>query len=585
VTRTAVLIASLAVALGGCLDRLSGYFVPECDTHADCNTTRGEVCEEGVCWGDPPEGPFAVAIAPPAGDTTVALTETTAIAIQDDGWITGLVMSSSVMLRGRIAAVCEGCRDGVAVPAEVRVRRASRISGAPEFRVTTYTAASEAGDSFAIPVPPLDAADLPYQLTILPLESAPVTPGGPSAASVIPPVRLTVGADQLGAPLAITLGGDDVVPVAGRVVDSVGQGIAGMRIYALGHLTGTDRIDRLSTLATSDAEGWFTLRLSAPREVIDVIAEPPSGVPGAPVLIARNRFLGSGPLVLRMPSYPATTRISLPVVSTDPSGGVSAVAHADVELTTTITDPVDGASQAVFTVSGQTDTRGFFEADVVAGGGTGARVHAAKIVPPPESSAASVLAHPVEVGDQGGVVATVALGRRSAITGVVLDASGAPVVGVSVSASPSLRFLWSLRDPVQATIRGRPAPTIFTANDGSFRLWVDPEADGVAARYDVTLQPPQYSGVPRDTVPDLDAGANVSLGEVWMPDTAFVRGDVTSPYGWAIGDATVVFYEMVSDLTACIAQNAPTDCRPPPRILATGQSDSDGIVRLALPRR
>ena len=42
---------------------------PACTSVADCNGVAGEVCDEGVCWGDPPIGSFAAVLSPASPDS------------------------------------------------------------------------------------------------------------------------------------------------------------------------------------------------------------------------------------------------------------------------------------------------------------------------------------------------------------------------------------------------------------------------------------------------------------------------------------------------------------------------------------
>ena len=60
--KRAVLLLTL---LAGCLDVPSGPDV-ECSTTSDCDSASGEICDEGVCWGNPPQGMYAVVISPPS---------------------------------------------------------------------------------------------------------------------------------------------------------------------------------------------------------------------------------------------------------------------------------------------------------------------------------------------------------------------------------------------------------------------------------------------------------------------------------------------------------------------------------------
>ena len=58
-------LAVCLLASAGCLSVPEGP-IPQCETSADCDRAHGEVCEEGVCWGNPPAGPFAAIVSPPS---------------------------------------------------------------------------------------------------------------------------------------------------------------------------------------------------------------------------------------------------------------------------------------------------------------------------------------------------------------------------------------------------------------------------------------------------------------------------------------------------------------------------------------
>ena len=52
--------------LAGCLEVPHGAGDRSATTTRDCNAAHGEVCDEGVCWGNPPTGLFAATLSPPS---------------------------------------------------------------------------------------------------------------------------------------------------------------------------------------------------------------------------------------------------------------------------------------------------------------------------------------------------------------------------------------------------------------------------------------------------------------------------------------------------------------------------------------
>src|SRR5690606_13519777 len=71
-------------------------------------------------------------------------------------------------------------------------------------------------------------------------------------------------------------------------------------------------------------------------------------------------------------------------------------------------------------------------------------------------------------------VPSLILPPRIPIRGVLLDATGAPLKDVAVTARPALRFLWTLDDAPQGFLAAVPAATATTLATGEFVVWVDP---------------------------------------------------------------------------------------------------------------
>jgi hypothetical protein len=585
---TATLTRPLALAallsLGGCIDLLGAGPAPQCEVTADCNEAAGEVCAEGVCWGNPPPGHYAVAIGPPPGRPDLARNEIVELAIRNDGWMSELRVQPSVLLRGRIEASCELCRDGTSIAATIHVRRASLIPGGRELLLTSQSVADAlTGDSFAIPVPPLEPGDPPYELTIEPSATAPLVPGGPTPAQLVPPLRALVDAEQLAAGVQVMLRPDDQRTISGRVLAATGVGIPNLRVVARGRVDPLRPLEVVSTIGTTDGQGRFALLLGAEAlDVVDLEARPPAGVI-APTLTAHDRYIaGVEPIELRMPAIPATTRITLPIEVVDTGGTRSPVPQARVWLRTRL-DTVDPAVAAVFTVSGETDATGRFTADVIAGAAGDAREYEARIAPPADAIAASRL-EVIAIGAAGGELPALRLAQRSTLTGVIADHAGAPVGAVTVAAQPSLFFLWSLDGAAQQRLQDREQPSVVSNPDGTFTLWVDPAAAGQAAHYDLECEPAEMARVPRWTIPEVEASASRDLGVLRLPAAAHVRARVGDPGGAPLADAAVRIYEIVAEGAVCGADHAPKDCLPPAILRATARSDEDGVVRLVLPR-
>lgn len=559
---------------------------PECSVDSDCNVSGGEICEQadGLCYGDPPSTQYAVVIGAPADRPDLVSSELPAVVVAPDGWMSDLQMAWPATIHGRLTASCNGCRDGAAIPATITVRRASLIAGGPEYLTTAMSVADPTTgntDSFGVTVPDLATDDPPYQVHIEPSDTDTLAPGGPTPAEVVPPLTVTVGADQIHGALAITLTADQVRTVSGRVVDSLGDGVPLMKVSALGRVDPLRPLERVSTIAITDANGYFTVLLGPDAlDVIDVVAAPPSGAI-APTIFAHDRFVGAtGQLTLRMPLTPGTTHVSLPVVHDDTNGSTAPVPGARVQMATSITDPIDSQMEAIFAVDGYSDDAGHFDADVIAGTAIKPQQYLARISPPADSIAASEVVG-VDVGSDGGALPTVPLGQRADLSGAIFDVTGQPVEGVEVTASPSLAFLWGLDSADQQVAAEREAPTATSNPDGTFTVWVDPALSGMATSYDLSIVPPDFSQWPRWTLPAIDGSADQDLGVVALPDHAYVRAKVLDPDGHLLPGAEVRIYEIVPSVAACAA---PANCQPPAILRGSGRSDDHGIAHVTLPR-
>jgi len=591
VTR-AVAITSAVVAgallAGGCLDLAGPGTPPECSSTSDCNSSGGEICDEGVCWGDPPAAQYAIVVGPPPGRYDLAATEVTGVTIGADGWMSDTTADAAVQLHGSISAICSACREGVSIAATITVRRASSFPGGPDFLVTATSQADvTTGDSFSIPVPPIGTDDPPYQITIEPSATTPVAPDGPNAAEVVPPLRTTVDAAALGDALALVLEADTSRVINGHVLTEGGSGVAGMRVTAIGRVDPLRPLEPVSSTAQTGASGEFTLLLGADSlDVVDIRAVPAEGVI-APTLLARDQFIGVSPsaVELRMPSFPGLVHVRMPVVYRETNGDQMPVPSARVQLETRLDDVLDPLRTATFTVTGLTDGAGWFEADLIPGSDV-SRAYTARIVPPAESIAASSTPEsPITVGTSGGVLQTVELTQRSTLTGTIADAAGEPVDGETVTAVPALTFMWSLDETAEDVLRDRTTATTLSHPDGSFTLWVDPALLGLPITYDLQVEPPELSDVPRWVFSGILGSTSQDIGVVQLPDAAHVRGSVFDPQGAPLPGAIVRIYEIPPENSGpCVAENAPSDCQTPAILRASGTADEAGIVRLVLPR-
>src|SRR4029079_4456297 len=94
--RSRFLIA--AALLAGCINGVDDGGAPKmCDDTSDCDAESGEVCDEGVCWGDPPDGvTFAPVLVRPDARADLRVAVIPALSIADDGTIVGLDFPAAV---------------------------------------------------------------------------------------------------------------------------------------------------------------------------------------------------------------------------------------------------------------------------------------------------------------------------------------------------------------------------------------------------------------------------------------------------------------------------------------------------------
>jgi hypothetical protein len=77
----------------------------------------------------------------------------------------------------------------------------------------------------------------------------------------------------------------------------------------------------------------------------------------------------------------------------------------------------------------------------------------------------------------------------------------------------------------------------------------------------------------------------IPLGEVTLPDAAYVHGRITGPDGEPVENAELKLYLVSTELVLCSeVAHAPASCPIPALLQGRNTSDSKGTVRLALPR-
>ncbi len=575
-------------ALGGCLSVPPGP-VPMCHVNADCDQTNGEVCQEGVCWGNPPPGPFAAVVSPPSTSHDLVPREIPTITIPDSGWMGDLALEASLPLNGRIVAYCPapmtGC-DTTTLGATVTVTRHSQFHGGPGFK--TVIDVDPGADSFAIPVPRTRLGDDPYTVTIVPAGGQ---MAGTGPAEHVPPLRMQVSIMANTPASPVVLGGMDLPVISGTLTNGLGQGIKDYRVVALGRWDPMEAPSEVSSVSFTGATGAYAVTLSAQLVgTVELVARPLVGTIAPTVHIASIDATKSSQHNVALPPNLGTgARVVVgPVTGVDHSGVISPVRGAQVSVTGTL---VNTNTLTSFVMSDQQTTGddGMVALNLVDGAGL-AGAYRLSIIPPGGSSLGAVF-------DQKLVPATEQrLTSRVALRGTIVDHAGKPLNNVAITARPSLRFLWTLDAAPQAFVAAIPPATAVTLPTGEFVVWVDPNIAQVWGNYDLQIAPPATAQAPTYTKTDVDIGRDGTLGpdgapdsvsfdKITLPDAAYVHGRITGPDGAPIANADLRLYLVSTELSLCSeVAHAPTSCPIPAQLQDLDTSDGMGTVRLTLPR-
>ncbi len=602
------------VALCGCLDEVHDQppFPPMCDTNADCDTANGEVCDEGVCWGNPPAGAtFAATLIGPDGADDLVRTDVT-LSIASDGTVTGMQFADTITVSGRVTLACgpnddpQFCDPTTSISAQLRINRPSDVTGLPDFtRTITAADGAVAGDvAFSVTLPKLASGAAPYQVQIVPQASQQTNKSlGPSPQELAPPTRVEIDgtADQtdvdwvLGDPASNKI-------VIGRVVNAAQRGIPGLQVYAMGRWQDGDSLARSSSISTTDDSGVFAFRVPIDMlDLYDVVVAPPPGMV-APTLRAKDLYIPDPVVIespdntvmiddLTMPSYPQAASFVVPVSGTNTAGSEVPVAGAEVRLTTTLLDA--GGVTATYTATGSTDPNGEVELQLIPGGAQN-RSYEVRVISPPDSSHASLDGKLLDVGQGNAsglsVLPRVTLDSRLLVAARVLNDQGAPIAGATINTDLSLPFRLTLPEELQGELESFKLPSATTDDNGVFTVWLDPAVVGLAAFYDLAIVPPAGAATPRWSLQDLaiddlankpPPGTDGGL-DLWLPPPSFARGTIHAPDGSAVSDAEVWLYELPTDNSACADLPLP-NCTVPARLRGLWHSRKSGVVWMVLP--
>ena len=578
----------------GCLT-IPDTTAPQCYSTSDCDTSAGEVCADGVCYGNPPTGTFAIAVGAPSARLDLIGIERATEDLPDYGFLADLTLEAPVTLSGRVsAASCVStalaeCPTG-ALGASITISRPARFAGGPGVHEVAQSTAGGADTSFTVPVPRTRPSDADYTITVVPND---VTTGDPSvaAAELVPPLRTTLRTtDNLQAPFA--LGGDTLPVITGDLLGPDSTALTDYRVAAVGQWSADEAPSEVSSVAYSH-DGHFQIMLSADLVgPVEIVARPTGMGAVAPTLHLGGIDSATGSaLAIQQPANLGAPHIAtLTIRGTSTGGAVGPISGARVLATATVTMttalPMTGSPAAAeLTAEVTTGDDGIAQLPLLDGTAFAGGYHL-RVVPPAGSNLAVLDEDAFLLAD-----ATRVLKPRVALQGTVVDADGKPVRDVSVTVRPSLRFTWSLADASQLFLAQIPAATAVTPDTGDFVVFVDPALDAVTGTYDVTLEPPSGSSVPSFTVTDvaIPAGAKgpdiVALGTITLPDAASLHGRISDPGGNSVEGAELRVFRLPADQLLCTqVTNAPKKCQVPAQLQAHATSDQDGLVRFILPR-
>jgi len=611
----AALVAVLLAA--GCIEELTPLGgAPMCESSSDCDQGAGEVCDEGICWGGPPDDlQFAAVLVPPPERTDLPLTPIPLLAIAPDGTIGGLEFPDAVRVHGRVLLACPDnsgdpgydCGTERSIGATITIERPPAFPGGPPLSRTVVAAAAVPArqDAFSFLLP--RSSDVEYRITITPDD----TTGGESLSpgELAPPRQITLRAEEDQAVEWVLGDPADLKTIRGCVQNLLGNGepYAGMQVTALGRWTELSPLVRASSRSVTGPDGCFTLQVPIRMlDTFDLLVKP---APGAilPTLRLSGEFVrdpgeGDGePVVhwiepLVMPSAPSPTTFRLPIEAQGSAGGQVRVPGATVRFETRF-DPPPGEVREVqvsFSAEAVTSDAESAEPGVATvelyPGAESNRLYTVHVVPPadmPHHSSFGVEV-PVGLGGTAQLLQPVTLGRRVALTGTAVAWSGEPVAGAPVASSASSLLRVAVESQAVGTILDElQFPSATTNESGAFLLWVDRLLVGEAAAYDLDVRPPAAAGAPSWTFEDIQVPADaesIDLGTLDLPDASYARGGVRDRSGEPVVGAELHLYQLgPDDFCTRVSNPDAGECEPPAYLRGIWASDDSGQVRVVLP--
>ncbi len=585
---TRLLLLALGGLAAGCIQTVAPPGDrTECTVDAECRTGEGEICDDGVCWGDPPMADYAAVLGPAAAYNSIAATtEVSALTFTPDGWFRDLTLAHALRVSGQVRAACpavlDQCTGLLVVPGKIQWSRPSSVDGLPDISVTTQMTANNgtgSGSGFEVFLP-RPVAPTTYTVSFSP-STVPLGVGLPSPASLLPPFQATVvvsPADKDGLVRDFMLP-TSVRTLSGRISQVGATTLAGWRVHAeAGDGTVLGALALASNVATTGAQGDFTLALAEGPSVVDLVFVP-SNVPGVenepPRVRLRDHVVTSPLTTIILPKLERIVAVPVQVDGLDGAGQLTAISGAIV---------VGRLDQQIGAVSLQhqattTTAGGLGSIQLLLGTANQPLEYELDILPGPTSEMASIYGVDLDIADTV-PAPRVRLQRGESEVGAVLDEAGFGVAGATVTASVSGAALCELSSDDLRVARGLAPVQATTDDNGEFTLFLDPDFDGTTLTYDITVEPAAGTWAPRWTFQALELTGEHR--QLWLPAAAHVRSLVHDPLATPAPDTLVTLYELTDKPPPCPAVALGKAGLAVRRAVAT--SDADGIVRVILPR-
>lgn len=571
------------VVLPACLSVPDGP-APMCETTADCDSANGEICDDGICWGNPPPGTFAAIASPPSSSTTLTSREIAAVNIHSDGWIDEIQLEKPVVYTASLACMAPVQCDTTMLAATITVTRPSTFPGGPGFRSVVKT---KDGTAFKLAVPPAhDAAYTSYVVTIIP-DGREEMASQTTPAQFLPPLRMTLTIEGNATGKIVELG-EYFGTVSGVIENDAGQPQPNYRVTAIGKWDAMQAPTEVSTVDFTGTDGTFSIQLSGGlQKELEIVARPVSNTTRPTLHYAADiGTTGASNLTLQWPqAVGGRIDLDIPVKAVDGNGVVKPARGARVIVSA---KAPTGNGEATYVAEATTDDNGNAHVALLDGDAFRSS-YRISVIPQASSTSGTIYSQQFSILQP---IPPQQLKTRVALKGLVTLA-GKGVKDMSVTARPSLKFVWNVDIPDQAFLTSIPPSTAVTPESGEFVLWVDQPPGEMWGYYDLTFEAADGSNAPTVTIPAVGVPPTtvmgmVDLGLYDLPFPAYVRSSIFDDKANYVEGAELKIYRTEDFASLCLeAAHPPANCMilaNTATLMGRGTSDENGEVRLTLPR-